>query len=196
MRKALACAAFLRVARVDELDVLCDIDRDASRLFERAGLEMAPASELELAAAERRRWLECLRSGRTVLASDRSGEAVGFAGLGMLDGEGYLQQLSVRMHTMRQGIGTALLNAMERMAAKARAPSLWLTTYGHLPWNMPFYEKAGFSSVPLEQCGAEMRQQWLFERRLLPHPHKRVVMRKALTGNVIEVIRGTSDAQP
>jgi hypothetical protein len=47
---------------------------------------------------------------------------------------------------------------------------------------MPFYEKAGFSIVSAEQWGAEMRQQWLFERRVLPDPDKRVVMRKALGG--------------
>src|SRR5262249_7388291 len=155
----------LRVARIDELDVLCDIDRDASRLFERAGLDMVPANELEFAAAERRRWLACLRSGSTLLAANGTGEPVGFAALGLLAGESYLGQLSVRVHAMRQGIGTALLIAMERMAAKARARSLWLTTYRHLPWNLPFYERAGFSIVPAEQWGAEMTQLVLFERR-------------------------------
>ena len=170
----------LRVARIDELDMLCDIDRDASRLFERAGLGMAASNELEFAAAERRRWLDCLRSGSTLLASARSGEPLGFAALGVLDGEGYLEQLSVRMHAMRWGIGTALVAAVERMAAKVRARALWLTTYGHLPWNRPFYERAGFSVVPAEQWGSEMAQELLSQRRLLPEPHERVVMRKSL----------------
>ena len=165
---------------MDELDILCDIDRDASRLFERAGLDMALPNELEFAAEERRRWLNCLRSGRTLLASNRSGELVGFAALGVLDGEGYLEQLSVRLHAMRQGIGTALLTAVERMAEKARVRTVWLTTYGHLPWNRPFYEKAGFSIVPAEQWGTEITQQSLFERRMLPRPEERVVMRKVL----------------
>ena len=169
-----------RVARVDELDILCDIDRDASRLFERAGLVMTPQEELELAAVERGRWLECLRAGSTLLAANRSGEPVGFAALGLLDGAGYLEQLSVRMHAMRQGIGGALLAAMEEMAEKRRAAALWLTTYAHLPWNRPFYEKAGYSIVPAEQWGTEITQQLLFERRLLPEPEQRVVMRKAL----------------
>jgi GNAT superfamily N-acetyltransferase len=169
-----------RVARIDELDILCDIDRDASRLFERAGLDMALPNQLEFAAAERRRWLDCLRSGRTLLASNCSGELVGFGALGVLDGVGYLEQLSVRLHAMRQGIGTALLTAMERMAEEERVRTLWLTTYAHLPWNRPFYEKAGFSIVPEEQWGSEMKQQVVFERRLLPEPEERVVMRKAL----------------
>jgi GNAT superfamily N-acetyltransferase len=168
-----------RLARIDELDIICDIDRDASQLFERAGLVMTPQEELELAAVERNRWLGCLQSGSTLLAN-RSGEPVGFAALGLLDGAGYLEQLSVRMDAMRQGIGTALLTAIEEMAEKKRAPALWLTTWAHLPWNRPFYEKAGFSIVPEEEWGREMRQQLVFERRLLPVPEKRVVMRKAL----------------
>ena len=169
-----------RVARIDELDIICDIDRDASQLFERAGLVMTPPEELELAAVEHSRWLACLRSGSTLLAANRSGEPVGFAALGRLDGAGYLEQLSVRMHAMRQGIGTGLLTAIEEMAEKAGAPALWLTTYAHLPWNRPFYERAGFSLVPEEHWGSEMRQQLVFERGLLPQPEKRVVMRKAL----------------
>lgn len=169
-----------RVARIDELDIICDIDRDASRLFERAGLLMTPPEELQLATVERSRWLACLRSDSTLLAANGSGEPVAFAALGRLDGAGYLEQLSVRMHAMRQGIGTALLTAIEEMAEKARMPALWLTTYAHLPWNRPFYEKAGFSLVPEEHWGSETRQQLVFERGLLPQPEKRVVMRKAL----------------
>lgn len=165
---------------MDELGVLRDIDRDASRLFDRAGLQMAAPHELEFAAAERTRWLDCLRSGSTLLASQGTGEPVGFAALAMLDGEGYLQQLSVRTHAMRRGIGTALLTATERMAERAGAHTLWLTTDQHLPWNLPFYERAGFSVVAAEQWGAELTQVFLFEARLLPAPEKRVVMRKVL----------------
>ena len=169
-----------RVADVDDLDLLFDIDRDASRLFERAGLHMAPSDELELGAAERRRWLECLRSGIGLIASNRAGDSVGFTALGVLDGQPYLEQLSVRMHAMRHGIGRALLAAAVRMAEEEQARSLWLTTYRHLPWNRPFYEKAGFGIVPPEQWGSDMVREVHFQRRLLPDPDERVVMRKAL----------------
>ena len=169
-----------RVAEIDDLDLLFDIDRDASRLFERAGLDMTVADEFELAAAERRRWLECLRSGTALLARNASGESIGFTALGLLDGEPYVEQLSVRMHAMRRGTGAALLAAAVRMAEQARARSLWLTTYGHLPWNRPFYEKTGFCIVPAEQWGRGISQEVQFQRRLLPEPDQRVVMRRAL----------------
>ena len=133
-----AARAPLRVGRPDELDTLCDIDRDASRLFERAGLHLTLPNDLELAATERRRWLDCLRSGTTVLASARAGEPVGFAALAVLDGEPYLEQLSVRMRAMRRGIGTLLLAVAETIARRTPARALWLTTYRHLPWNRRF----------------------------------------------------------
>jgi len=170
----------LRVAQVDELDVLCEIDLDASRLFDQAGIELTFPNDLEFAAMERRRWLYCLRSGTTLLASNRSREVIGFAALRVLDGEPYLEQLSVRMHAMRKGIGTALLDAAVRVAEKTRARSVWLTTYRHLPWNAPFYEKAGFGIVPVEQCGGEVVQELAFQRRLLPASEERVAMRKVL----------------
>lgn len=167
-----------RVAEVDELETLCNIDQDAARLFDQAGLELTAQNSLEFAAAERSRWLECLRSGTTLVASNQSGEPVGFAALRALDGEPYLEQLSVRMNAMRNGIGTALLSAAERVAARTRARALWLTTYQHLSWNAPFYEKAGFVIVPAEQCGSELARELLFQRRLLPAPEQRVAMRK------------------
>jgi len=170
----------LRVAQVDELDVLCDIDLDASRLFDQAGIELTFPDDLEFAALERRRWLYCLRAGTTLLASNRSREVIGFAALRVLDGEPYLEQLSVRMHAMRKGIGTVLLDAAVRVAEKTRAQSIWLTTYRHLPWNAPFYEKAGFVIVPVEQCGSEVVQELAVQRRLLPAPDERVAMCKVL----------------
>lgn len=168
----------LRVAQADEIETLCDIDLDASRLFDQVGLELTAQNSAEYAALERSRWLECLESGTTLIASNRSGLPVGFAALRALDGEPYLEQLSVRMRAMRNGIGTALLRVAERLSAKTQPATLWLTTYRHLSWNAPFYERAGFVPVCAEQCGNEMLQELLSQRRLLPKPNMRLAMRK------------------
>jgi GNAT superfamily N-acetyltransferase len=173
------CAAVrFRIAAPDEFDLLRDIDLDASRLFEQAGLFMMPPYDQELLAAEHRRWTGCLGARSVLLAESQSGETAGFMALDTLDGEPYLEQLSVRMRFMRRGIGSALLAAAQRTAERRRARNLWLTTYGHLAWNRPFYERAGFRPVPTEQWGDDIAQEMVFQHRVLPAPTERIVMRK------------------
>lgn len=181
LRKAAAAAVVLREARIGELETLCAIDLDASRLFDQVGMELTEENSVEYAAAERARWLQCLKSGKVLVATTRLGEPIGFAALRSLDGGAYLEQLSVRMHAMRSGIGSALLKAAEGAAANTHARGLWLTTYRHLPWNAPFYAKAGFAIVPAERCGSEMLQELSLQRRLLPAPDERVAMHKVLS---------------
>jgi GNAT superfamily N-acetyltransferase len=170
----------LRVGSTADIDTLCDIDRDASELFVQAGLDVEWPEDHEFVIAERARWLRSLASGQTLLAVDAAGDAVGFAARGARDGEPYVDQLSVQRRAMRMGIGGALLRATENIARATGGRAIWLTTYGHLPWNRPFYERRGFVIVPQELCGPEMRAELEFERRWLPAPHERVAMMKPL----------------
>lgn len=170
----------IRPASLAEIDTLCEIDRDASTLFEHAGLFVQFPSAHEFSVNERNCWLRCLAGGRALLAVGAGGESVGFAAVDIVDDELFLDQLSVRTKFMRQGVGTALLNAAVRAAREAGAPALWLTTYGHLSWNRPFYQRAGFVVVPERECGAGICEVLGHARRWLPLPEERVVMRKVL----------------
>ncbi len=53
---------------------------------------------------------------------------------------------------------------------------LWLTTYAHLPWNGPFYERHGFVVMRDNDCGPELRAILDEQRAVLPDPKKRVAM--------------------
>jgi GNAT superfamily N-acetyltransferase len=170
----------MRTASVAEIDTLCEIDADASTLFVEAGLDLDLPAGHEFLIAERSRWLRSLAAGKTLLVIGSTGTALGFAASGTRDGEPYLDQLSVRSHFMRIGLGTALLGATEHMARAAGGRALWLTTYRHLPWNRPFYERMGFEVVAEADCGPDMMAGLMYERRWLPLPHERVVMRKEL----------------
>jgi GNAT superfamily N-acetyltransferase len=167
----------LRAGAITEIDALCEIDLDACTLFTRAGLDLDLPPDHEFFVAERGRWLRSLASGQTLLATAPSGWILGFAASGTVDGEPYLDQLSVRIQFMRLGIGTALLSATGERARQDGARALWLTTYAHLRWNRPFYERLGFSLIPESECGPEMRGVLTHERRWLPQPEQRVVMR-------------------
>jgi GNAT superfamily N-acetyltransferase len=170
----------MRIASISEIGILNDIDLDSSALFDQAGLHMDFADDHEFAVAERQRWKAAVMARTALIAADARGEAIGFAAVGVLDGEPYLAQLSVRVRHMRHGVGSALLGAAIRKISEAGAQALWLTTYGHLPWNGPFYQRRGFTRISEDQWGPEMARQLLLERRWLPQPEKRVVMRKLI----------------
>jgi GNAT superfamily N-acetyltransferase len=168
----------IRLGVAAEIDTLSDIDLDAGALFERAGLYLNLPANHEFLIAEETRWLRSLMLGKTLVAVAPSGAPVGFAASGLLDGQPYLDQLSVRTQAMGRGIGSALLRATEHRARQSGGRHLWLTTYGHLAWNRPFYERAGFIVVPESNCGPEILETLAFERRWLPRPADRVVMKK------------------
>jgi GNAT superfamily N-acetyltransferase len=170
----------IRVGTVEEIDTLCEIDADAGMLFEQAGLFLDLPQDHEFAVTERLRWERSLAAGDALLAVDPSGHSLGFAACGTLDGEPYLDQLSVRIRAMRRGVGSTLLNAVENSVRTVGARALWLTTYDHLPWNRPFYERAGYVLMPEDDCGPDILGELSYQRRWLPAPHQRVAMRKQL----------------
>jgi GNAT superfamily N-acetyltransferase len=180
----------LRIGLIRDIDLLIDIDNDASSLFEEAGMRLNSAADRELVSVERARWRKCLSAATVLIALDRAERPIGFAAVGERDGESYLDQLSVRRDSMRQGVGTRLLYASMELSMRQCGSALWLTTYDHLSWNRPYYERHGFVVVVLEHCGAELRDELSFERRLLPDPEHRVPMRRDLSlGTQIQRLR-------
>lgn len=169
----------LRIGHRGELSTLVDIDDDACVLFVLAGFDVDLPAEHPYTRAERARWQRCLGRGSVVVAD--SGEApVGFSALDVLDGAAYLEQLSVRRAHMRRGLGSALLASALTGAMSGGADAMWLTTYDHLPWNRPFYERHGFECVAEADCGPALRLELAHQRAWLPFPERRVAMRRAL----------------
>jgi GNAT superfamily N-acetyltransferase len=174
-------AITVRKGSIPDIELLLEIDADASRLFEQAGLRLHLTADHEFSLAERSFWLQCLAAGTVLIAQSRPGHDVGFAAVGIRDGEPYLDQLSVRCRFMGQGIGTELLHASLKMARQAEGTALWLATYDHLSWNRPYYERHGFVLVAPEHWGPEINSEVLYQSRWLPRPEERVIKRKDLT---------------
>jgi GNAT superfamily N-acetyltransferase len=184
--------ALLRLARPDELALLVEIDDDAGQLYGEAGLPIELEPEHPFLAAEQARWRSALEERRVFLAVDAQDRGLGFAALGTLgapgseEGAPYLEQLSVRRAAMGRGIGRRLLRrAIARAEAHdASAPDgwLWLTTYGHLRWNRPFYESEGFAVVAEAEWPAAIAHRVDEQRACLPDPEQRIAMRRPLQG--------------
>ena len=170
----------VRLANPDEIDLLVAIDDDAGQLYGLSGLTVPLTSGDAFVVAERARWLESARCGRAFVAVDAVGSGVGFAALDAVDGHPYLDQLSVRFAAMRRGIGRQLLGQAVDWARRQGGDALWLTTWEHLPYNRPFYEREGFVTVPEAECGPGVRHHLAEQRRWLPAPERRIAMRRPL----------------
>jgi len=170
----------LRSGVIGDLDILGEIDTDAGMIFEEAGLFLDLPDTHEFPATERRRWAECLIARTTLIAMDGDAHPIGFVAIGRKDGDAYIAQLSVRQRCMRRGVGGALLEAAAEIARGLGARAMRITTYDHLPWNRPFYEKHGFRVVPEQACGPEMLAEYAYEKKWLPEPHQRVLMCRSL----------------
>lgn len=167
----------IRAARSNELKALVAIDDDASELYAQAGLELAFEKAHPFVVAESARWAAAIERGLAHVAVDADDRPIGFMTLGFVDSEPYLDQIAVRRSSMRRGVGTALLrHAFEWSASQ----SLWLTTYSHLPWNKPYYERHGFVTVLESACGSELRAILREQRAVLPDPDKRIAMVRRL----------------
>jgi GNAT superfamily N-acetyltransferase len=72
---------------------------------------------------------------------------VGFASVGIVDGDAHLRQLSVEPRESRRGRGTALLTAVCDWATSSGFRAVTLTTFRDVPWNGPFYAARDFGEV-------------------------------------------------
>jgi GNAT superfamily N-acetyltransferase len=138
----------IRLACPEEIDALVAIDDDACTLDAEAGLSMAFDASHPFVVDERARWVAAIAARLLEVAETPDGTLAGFPARGVVDGEPYLDQLSVRRAWMRQGIGTSLLRRAIAWSTADSSSRLWLTTWTHVPWNAPFYARDGFVAHP------------------------------------------------
>jgi GNAT superfamily N-acetyltransferase len=165
----------IRSASPADLEQMVAIDDDASALFESAGVHLGFGPDHPYARTEQARWLQSARAGRAFLACRRDTVPVGMLVMSRADGAPFLDQLAVRTAAMRQGVGRRLLGHAVTWAGDE---ALWLTTYAHLPWNAPFYQRHGFTVVEESACGPDILAELAEQRRWLPLPRERVAMRR------------------
>ena len=160
-----------RPARPDEWALLPEVEAAADIVFAPLGITdlPPPAGAEELAAAR-----------HVLVAGD---PPVGFLRLEEIDGRAHVEQLSVHPRHMRRGIGSGLLRAALRWAARSGFQEASLVTFADVPWNGPFYRRHGF--VELSQLSPGLVA--LREREVtlgLDAHGPRVVLYRSVTGRV------------
>lgn len=163
----------LRTARPQELPAIVAIDDAASELYTEAGIDVTLGADHPFVLAEAERWGRAITRGLAHVAVDAADTPLAFMTLGLVDGAPYLDQLAVHPRAMRRGIGRALL---QHALAWSGSRPLWLTTYAHVPWNQPYYERYGFVVVPADSCGPEIIAILDSQRAALPDGDRRVAM--------------------
>ncbi|MBA2077525.1 4-(cytidine 5'-diphospho)-2-C-methyl-D-erythritol kinase [Rhodanobacter sp. PCA2] len=163
-------------ARLDQADTLRDIERAAQELFRGhpawpsyAAATMDPEA---LAAA--------IAAGRVWVALDEGGDAVGFVGVEVEDGEAGIAEIDVLPSHGRRGIGAALLEHACAWAAESGYPSVVLGTLSDVPWNAPFYARHGFEAIDPRHYTRALAEHHEHDRERGFPLHLRVFMRRRL----------------
>ncbi len=137
----------------------------ADGLFEQVGITFPPGTTM----------IEEVDDPGSVLVE--GDPPAGFALVSRVDGNLHLDQLAVHPERMRRGIGGRLVEAVLDHARAAGVPAVTLTTFRDVPWNAPWYERHGFTVLPAEEWGPELRALVEHERELGIEVAPRVVMR-------------------
>ncbi|MDT4928355.1 MAG: hypothetical protein QOF92_1222 [Pseudonocardiales bacterium] len=124
----------VRAAESDDLPFIAEIDERADTVFRVAGYDLPelPFSD-EL--------LHC----RAIFVVGRP--PVAFVCVDELDGVAHVEEIAVLPSSMRQGIGTQLLERACQWARDAGYAAITLTTYADVPWNGPYYAARGFAET-------------------------------------------------
>src|SRR3546814_17316765 len=118
-----------------------------------------PPSEDELAEA-----------AAVLVAADDRGELVGYARIELVGDHAHLEQVSVLPERGGEGVGTALLDAVEAWAQRLGLPRVTLTTFRDVPFNAPLYATRGFQAVLETDWSEELRAVVAAEAAHAPAP--------------------------
>ena len=97
-----------------------------------------------------------------------------------MDGQPHVEEIDVDPAHGRLGIGRALLETALAWARAAGHRAVTLTTFREIPWNAPFYERAGFRVLAPHEIGPGLAAVVRDETARGLDPRQRVAMRREL----------------
>jgi GNAT superfamily N-acetyltransferase len=167
----------VRAARESDLLKLQDIEVDAGKVFAEIGMASIAAADppsIELLRTH-------IERGTLWVAVDSADRPVAYASASVVDGEGHLDQVSVRRSYARRGIGGALVEHVCEWARTQGLHAVTLTTFRDVEWNGPLYERYGFVPLAEVEQGPELTAIRVAERAAGIDVAPRIAMRHTLT---------------
>jgi len=168
----------VRLAYESDIAHLAEVERLAAQRFLPYLDQLQIPAELLEGLISRRflRWAQVENRLWVAIPQQRETQPVGFIVVKFLPKSCFVVELSVHPDFGRQGIGSALVEACGEGAKSRGADQLTLTTFRHVPWNIPFYQKVGFKILPSAQWSEELQAIVDHETRYGFSPQHRVVM--------------------
>lgn len=167
----------IRPGRRAEADLLREIERAAGQAFIAAGhpgvatFEPTHGDDLRDAVGD----------GCLFVAVDQTDHPIGFLLCSELDEDLYVQELNVHPDHAGNRLAVPLLAAADRLAKGLGLAALTLTTFRHVPWNAPYYARLGFTIIPDDAIGPDLRFVIARQQQAGLDVSQRVAMRRPLT---------------
>jgi GNAT superfamily N-acetyltransferase len=171
-----AAMGLIRLAHHKDLPLLREVERAAGESFRDLGMGAVannePLSVKELSIYQ--------RAGHAWVTVDETGRVAGYVLVDVVDGAGYVEQLSVHPDHSRRGLGRALLETVAEWADSQGLSALTLTTFAEVPWNAPYYARLGFRVLTPAELSPGLRRRRAAEQARGLDAWPRVAMLRSL----------------
>jgi GNAT superfamily N-acetyltransferase len=135
--------SMIRFADAHDFAAMTEIERAAGEAFREIAMDAIaddePASFTELAIS--------LDKGPSWVSVDDAARVIAYLVSFPMDDRLFIEQVTVHPSNARRGLGAELLATASAWAGDRELRGVILTTFEHVPWNAPYYERLGFEIV-------------------------------------------------
>lgn len=169
----------IRAAHEGDVVLLHEIERAAGAAFREVGMDSIADDETPSARVLH----NYQRAGQMWVAANAADRVIAYLLADIIDGNAHIEQVSVHPDFGRRGFGRALIETVAAWAVRKELSALTLTTFAHVPWNAPYYERLGFSVIPPADLGPGLREIRGHEAATGLDSWPRVAMRRPVAQN-------------
>jgi GNAT superfamily N-acetyltransferase len=170
--------AVIRLATPDDIRYLPEIEDEAARRLLDIGMATL-YEQFDPYTTSIETFTAYLEADRLWVAVEDA-RPVGFIMVSKIDNHAHIDEVDVLPDYGRRGIGQALINAACDWGKAHGLRSVTLSTQMNVPWNMPYYQKLGFSIMPPEEWTAAYQHIRQIELNAGFPVQDRVLMKKTL----------------
>lgn len=144
----------IRLAKPADAAFLPAVERSAGEAFRVIPSLAWIADDTVLSEEDHQRFID---GGTSWVSVSRTDRPVGFLCGEVCGRDLHIWALAVRSDHQRSGRGLALIDASIDWAKTRGLAGVTLTTFRDVPWNGPFYRRAGFQTLRDDRTGSRLR---------------------------------------